>query len=144
MAKRILKAVKKSEMVEQAAEAVNDAVPAGSSVEQRLTGYAESIGTAMGNVRGHIDGWTKQRAHLIDQLSTLVADAQHLLADLGHATTERVSRLRGRKKTFKQPASNPAGALKPIKAKAQKTTRGVAVAADKPRRPQQINRKVPT
>jgi ElaB/YqjD/DUF883 family membrane-anchored ribosome-binding protein len=144
MAKRILKSVKNSEAVEAAADVVNAAVPADGSAEQRLTAYAEALGTAMGNVHGHIDGWNKQRAHLIDQLSTLVADAQHLLADLGHATTARVARLRGRKKTFKQPASNPAGALKPMKAKAQKTSRAVAMAADKPRRPQHLNRKVPT
>jgi hypothetical protein len=144
MAKRTLKAVKKSDVVEQAAEVVNAAVPAQGTVEQTLTAYAESLGTTLGNLRGHIDGWNKQRAHLIEQLSSMVADAQQLLTDLGHATTERVSRLRGRRKTYTMPDANPAGALKPLKQKAQKSAaRVVAVAADRARRAPRVTRKVP-
>jgi hypothetical protein len=100
----------------------------------------------MGNLRGQIDGWSKQRAHLVEQLSTVVRDAQQLLADMGHATTEQVSRrLRRRKKVYKQPDSNPAGALKAVKPKAQRSAaRVTAMAADKPRRAPRVNRKVPT
>lgn len=143
MAKRIVKAVNTSKPVQQAAAAAN-AVPAGGSGEQTLQAYAEALGTAMGHVRGQIDGWSKQRSHMVDQLSTMVADAQQLLADLGHATTESVSRLRGKKKTtYKKPASNPAGGIKPLKPKARKSSaRVMEMAADKPRPAPRVNRKI--
>ena len=84
------------------------------SAESRLNAYAEAIGAAMGNVRNHIDDWNGQRAHLVEQLSSLVSDAQTLLADLGHTATEQVKKVRRsrKRKTFAAPDANPAGGMK--------------------------------
>jgi len=95
-------------------ETGGDAPPDTASVETKLNAYAETIGAAIGNLRNHIDDWNGQRAHLVAQLSSMVSDAQALLAEVGHTATEQVKRVRrGRKsKTFTAPDANPAGGMK--------------------------------
>lgn len=92
-------------------------VEAARAADSKLLSYAETLGTAMGQLRNHVDSWNGQRKHLVDRLSTLVNEAQSLLTDLGHNAASGVERLRGRRrpKKFAPPDSNPAGALKPRK-----------------------------
>ena len=111
------------------------------SAETKLNAYAESIGAAIGNLRNHIDDWNGQRAHLVAQLSSMVSDAQALLAEVGHTATEQVKRVRrGRKpRKFAAPDANPAGGMKrehrPKKEKVAKSQRPVAKRARTPQSP---------
>ena len=106
-----------------------------------MNAYAESIGAAIGNLRNHIDDWNGQRAHLVAQLSSMVSDAQALLAEVGHTATEQVKKVRrGRKsKTFTAPDANPAGGMKrehrPKKDKVAKSQRPVVKRARTPQSP---------
>lgn len=118
-----------------------DASPDTASAETKLIAYAESIGAAIGNLRNHIDGWNGQRAHLVEQLSSMVSDAQTLLAELGHTATEQVKKVRrGRRpKTFAAPDANPAGGMKrehrPKKEKVAKSPRPIVKRARTPQGP---------
>jgi hypothetical protein len=111
-----------------------------------LTAYAEALGTAMGNLRNRVDDWKGQRAHLVNQLSTMVADAQALLTDLGHNATDRMGRL-GRRRKRGVAAPNPAGALKPERHASKKglteAGRAAISAAQKRRWAQYKNKRVP-
>lgn len=124
------------------------AAPTRPGVDATLSSYAEALGNAMGNLRNKVDDWKGQRSHLVDQLSTMVNDAQKLLADLGHTATARVGRLgrRGRTRKGNTARPNPAGGLKPAK----RTTRGLTEAgraaisaAQKARWAQYKNKRVP-
>ncbi len=92
------------------------------SAEQTLTAYAETLGTAMGTLRNHVDTWKGQRKHLVEQLSNMVSEAQSLLTDLGHSAGGQLARMRGGRKGKKYlaPAANPAGALKPSSKKGKR------------------------
>ena len=85
----------------------------GSQMEDTLTAYAQTLGTAMGNIRNSVDSWKGQRKHLVDQLSNLVTDAQTLLTDLGHTATQQVEKIRRRGRPRKTPAAIPVVAQKP-------------------------------
>jgi hypothetical protein len=109
-----------------------------SAVDSRLSAYAETLGSTLGQLRNTVDSWKGQRTQLVDRLSTLVSEAQGLLADLGHTAGAGITRLRGRRrpKKFAVPASNPAGALK--KAKREKgitESRRAAMSAETKPRP---------
>ena len=99
-----------------------------SDITETLGAYAETLGTAMGHLRNHIDSWNGQREHLTRQLSSLVSDAQTLLADLGHSATETVSRVRRRRKPKRIAQPNPAGALKAKKPRPVSAKKHVPVA----------------
>ena len=123
------------------------------SLDSTLVAYAETLGTAMGTLRNHVDQWKGQRTHLVSQLSAMVKDAQGLLADLGHSATEGVRQLRGgggRKRKGgkrRQAAPNPAGGLKPAsKRGSRKLTeagRAAISAAQKARWAAYKNKRVP-
>jgi hypothetical protein len=74
----------------------------------------------LGTMRARVDNWTGERQQLITQLSTVVDDAQSLLADLGHRAQRSVQTLassarraragdKGRRKTARQPKGMAGG-----------------------------------
>ena len=65
------------------------------AAQQKLVDYAESLGHFLGSVRARVTTWNSERQQIVKHLSTLVADAQGLLTELGHDAT-RVGR-RGRR-----------------------------------------------
>ena len=99
-----------------------------SDITETLGAYAETLGSAMGHLRNHIDSWNGQREHLTRQLSSLVSDAQTLLADLGHSATEKVGRIRRGRKPKKIAQPNPAGVLKAKKPRAASAKKRVTAA----------------
>jgi hypothetical protein len=114
--------------------------------DRTLGAYAEALGSAMGQLRNRVDDWKGQRAQLVKQLSTMVADAQTLLSDLGHGATDRIGRLgRGRKRGVAMP--NPAGAIQKERKPRQKgltdAGRAAISAAQKRRWAQYKNKRVP-
>lgn len=118
-----------------------------SSLDRSLVTYAETLGAAMGNLRNHVDTWKGQRKHLVAQLSSMVNEAQALLADLGHTATERASGLRrGRKTSRATAAPNPAGALNVLKRKKRQISeagRAAISAAQKKRWAAYKNKRIP-
>lgn len=114
------------------------AAPTSSQVDSTLIAYAETLGTTLGQLRNTVDNWKGQRKQLVDRLSTLVGEAQGLLADLGHTAGASVSRLRGRRrpKKYVAPESNPAGALKkPKRQKGITESRRAAMSVETKPRP---------
>jgi hypothetical protein len=114
--------------------------------DSALGAYAEALGSAMGQLRNRVDDWKGQRAQLVKQLSTMVADAQTLLSDLGHGATDRIGRLgRGRKRGVAMP--NPAGAIQTQRQPRAKgltdAGRAAISAAQKRRWAQYKNKRVP-
>lgn len=57
--------------------------PAGAAAESKIINYAENLGHFLGGVRAKVTSWNSERQQLIKHLSTLVADAQGLLTELG-------------------------------------------------------------
>lgn len=93
------------------------------AVDSKLVAYAEALGSSIGRLRNQMDSWNSQRKELVEHLSSMVGEAQSLLAELGHKATSGAGRLRRRKRKYVRPDSNPAGALK-----AEKRQRGVTAA----------------
>jgi hypothetical protein len=121
---------------------------ASANMDSTLASYAESLGTAMGNLRNRVDDWKGQRSHLVKQLSTMVSDAQTLLNDLGHNATERIGKLRRGRKRKGVAAPNPAGALKakehrPKKRGLSSSGRAAISAAQKARWESYRNKRIP-
>ena len=54
--------------------------PKGST--NRLTGTAETIGTALGNVAAKLDGWMAQRQEIANELNAVIARASGMLSSL--------------------------------------------------------------
>jgi hypothetical protein len=89
--------------------------------EDRIGKYAEELGRMLGTLRARVDTWTGDREQLITQLSTVVDDAQSLLADLGHRAQRSVQALaatargkrrapgKGRRKSGKLPKGMAGG-----------------------------------
>lgn len=61
----------------------------------KIVNYAEDLGRFLGSVRAKVSTYNSERQQLAKHLSTLVADAQQLLAELGHSTAVAIGR-RGR------------------------------------------------
>src|SRR5437773_4691280 len=57
---------------------------AGTAAENKIINYAENLGHFLGGVRAKVTSWNSERQQLVKHLSTLVSDAQGLLAELGH------------------------------------------------------------
>lgn len=131
----------------KAASPTPTAVASAAPDTRSLAAYAEALGTAMGNLRNRVDDWQGQRTQLVNQLSTMVTDAQALLSDLGHNATERIGKLRRGKRKAKKVLANAAGGLKPEKrAKSGGLTeagRAAISAAQKRRWAQYKNKRVP-
>ena len=50
--------------------------------KNRLTGTAETIGTAFGNVAAKLDGWMAQRREIANELNAVIARAKGMLSSL--------------------------------------------------------------
>jgi hypothetical protein len=50
--------------------------------KNRLTGTAETIGTALGNVAAKLDGWMAQRKEIANELNAVITRARGMLSSL--------------------------------------------------------------
>ena len=50
--------------------------------KNRLTGTAETIGTAFGNVAAKLDGWMAQRREIANELNAVITRAKGMLSSL--------------------------------------------------------------
>ena len=64
------------------------------TIEKKIIDYAEDLGRILGSVRARVDAWKGEREQLVQQLSTVVRDAQALLVDLGHDAGREVRHLK--------------------------------------------------
>ena len=63
------------------------------AIEKKVIDYAEDLGRLIGSVRARVDVWKEERDKLSQQLSSVVKEAQHLLADLGETASRQTRKL---------------------------------------------------
>src|SRR5438045_1504330 len=73
----------------------SDTSPISNALEKKVIDYAEDLGRLIGTVRAKVDDWKGERDKLVQQLSSVVKDAQELLTDLGHSAGRQTRKLVG-------------------------------------------------
>jgi len=98
------------------------------AAEHKIEEFAEDLGRMLGHARNKAEGWLGQRQSIIQSLTQLRDEANTLLRQLGHETSEAVSRVRHGRTTGGDSATKAALATKKRRTMSAKARAAISAA----------------